>query len=198
MLTGRIYKFLNIGERPQPADAIFVLAGQQERKVYGIELWREGFAPELILSIGRFEWRRFYQLGLPSDGGLRRLVEATPPTLRHFFLRFHGNGANAQWIRRGRYGTLSEGQALAETLRSAPPSSLMVVSTSIHLRRVALVFHRAFRGMDTQLLFVAVPADRFRLRPAALWTELGKYLCYTMMRSPPPSGRQREPPAALG
>ncbi len=78
MIVEYLYRLLNIGESPQKSDCIFVLAGMHERKTYGIDLWRQGYAPQLILSVGRFEWRRFYTLGLPGDGGLRELVHATP------------------------------------------------------------------------------------------------------------------------
>jgi hypothetical protein len=37
----RVYDFLNIGTAPKRADCIFVLAGRQQRKVFGIELWQQ-------------------------------------------------------------------------------------------------------------------------------------------------------------
>src|SRR5262245_13733886 len=79
----QIYDYLSIGIAPRKADCIFVLAGRQERKVFGIQLWQQGYAPEVILSVGRFEWRRFYHLGLSGDGGLKAMVDRTPPVQRH-------------------------------------------------------------------------------------------------------------------
>src|SRR5262245_11773192 len=46
-------------------DAIFVFAGRESRKRFGVRLYREGRAPRLLLSVGRFEWRRFADLSLP-------------------------------------------------------------------------------------------------------------------------------------
>jgi hypothetical protein len=86
-LAQRICDFLDIGKSPHIADCIFVLAGKQERKTYGIKMWRFGYAPELIISVDRFEWRKFKELNLESDGGLEELVEKTPPKKRHFLVR---------------------------------------------------------------------------------------------------------------
>jgi hypothetical protein len=195
LVAGYLYRFLNIESPPQKCDCIFVLAGKPERKVFGIDLWRRGYAPELILSVGRFEWRRFYSLGLPADGGLRQLVDATPPVERHFFVRLRDSQAKAILIPRGRLGTMTEGRQLATLLRGGAIRSLMVVSTSIHLRRTALVFRRAFRGSGIDLAFVAVPEDLSSIRRsdlravkevrAAIWEEFRKYCYYRLLLSFP-------------
>lgn len=178
MLTERIIKFLNVSKPPQRANCLFVLAGKQERKVYGVELWRQGHAPELILSVARFEWRRFYDLGLPADGGLKQMVAATPPPDRHFFVRFHSGGATASLVRRRRYGTLTEALGLAQLMKDSPPASLLVISSSIHLRRARLVFCRFFRKLGTCLTFVAVPENPAPLTHREVFSEFCKYLYY--------------------
>lgn len=170
-----------------------MLAGRHERKIYGIDLWHRGYAPELILSVGRFEWRSYYELGLPADGGLKQLVDATPPRERHFFVRLRASHAESTLIEKGRLGTMTEGRALAAVLRGGSIRSLMVVSTSIHLRRVALVFRQAFRGAGIELTFVAVPEDLSSLRRsdlrsikegrAAVWREFKKYCYYRLIYS---------------
>ncbi len=178
-----LYRFLNVGEPPHKCDCIFVMAGRPERKVYGIDLWRQGYAPELILSVGRFEWRGFYTLGLP-DGGLKGLIQATPPEQRHFFVRLRDSGAEASLIRKGRLGTMTEGRALAAQLRDSPIRSLMAVSSAIHLRRVALVFRHAFRKSGTTLTFVPVPIDRAGAQSTTeIMLEFKKYLYYRLLIS---------------
>jgi uncharacterized SAM-binding protein YcdF (DUF218 family) len=189
----RVYDFLNVGEPPGKADCIFVFAGQQERKSYGIQLWREKWAPRLILSVGRFEWRRFYSLGLPSDGGLKLLVESTAPKVRHFFVSFDGDDARSVLVKKGRYGTLTEAQGLSQFLKNEEVQSLMVVSTSIHLRRVALALKAALRGSPIRRTYVAVPEKLSSLRREnvrssqdvrrEVWRELLKYLGYRLALS---------------
>jgi len=177
MVTQLINDFLDIGEVPHSSDCIFVLAGRQDRKVYGLDLWRGGNAPEIILSVGRFEWRRFYDLSLPDDGGLKVLVDQTPAAERHFFVRLNGGQASSSVVRRSRFGTLTEGRALAAQL-GGHVRSLLVVSSPIHLRRVALVLRRALHGRGIRLTFVGVPGTRESAR--ALWSELIKYLFYLL------------------
>jgi uncharacterized SAM-binding protein YcdF (DUF218 family) len=184
----QVYDFLNIGTAPKQADCIFVLAGRQERKVFGIRLWQQGYAPELILSVGRFEWRKFYQLGLPSDGGLKGMVDEIPPVRRHFFVRMNRQSASCRWVQPRRLGTWREARAVAELLDKDPIQSLMVISDAVHLRRVAVAFRRAFRGRRLQLVFVAADGAMIPAQRESWWRkpgscsfvvkELFKYLVY--------------------
>ena len=160
-------------------DCIFVLAGKQNRKIYGLDLWRRGCAPQLILSVGRFEWRRFYDLGLESDGGLKSLVDQTPPEKRHFFVRLTPDGASSMLIHCHRFGTRSEAQALAELFRTNGPESLLVVSSPLHMKRVALSFRRAFRKTRIRLTFAAVLEPPPTL--GEIWLEWKKYLVYLFL-----------------
>ncbi len=176
----RLHSYLDISSKPSPCDAIFVLAGRHERKLHGIDLWRVGYAPELILSVGRFEWRRFHDLGLPGDGGLRKLVDSVPPVERHFFVRLWKDRAESLAVPKGRHGTLTEALAAASLLRGGEYRSLMVVSSGFHLRRVALAFGRAFRGSGTKLVFTAVPDEPPESR-SELLSEFRKYLLYRLL-----------------
>ena len=182
MLTATLQRFLNTGAGPRKCDCIFVLAGKEERKKYGIDLWRRGYAPELILSVGRFEWRRFYSFGLPSDGGLKRLVDATPPQRRHFFVHLTQVNARAVLIDKRRLGTLTEARALAKHLRDSRIHSLMVVSSPIHMRRATLAFRHAFHASRIELNFVGLPPELSPAdTPTQIWLELRKYLLYRLL-----------------
>jgi hypothetical protein len=123
---------------PGKADAIFVFAGRESRKRFGVRLFREGLAPRLVLSVARFEWRGFPRLGLPSDGGLVDQVEATEPRLRHFFVDIRSDGAMCETISVGRFGTWSEVRALSALVRREGIRRLVIVSHKQHLRRCLL------------------------------------------------------------
>jgi uncharacterized SAM-binding protein YcdF (DUF218 family) len=152
-----MYDFLNVGSAPQKSDCIFVFAGRKERKIYGIELWKSGYAPDLVLSIGRFEWRGFYTLGFPEDGDLRKLVEATPPPQRHF-IYYHGAGKAECWaIRPGEFGTRTEALEFSRLILQKGYHSAIVVSTSVHLRRIACVLENALPRDEVVVHYVAVP-----------------------------------------
>jgi hypothetical protein len=179
-----IYDFLDVGRSPRPADCIFVLAGKQERKTYGIKMWCFGYAAQLILSVGRFEWRKFGDLGLESDGGLESLVAQIPAEKRHFLVRLDRQDTVCTPVRKGFFGTRSEAREVAKYLRDLSVRSLLVVSSPAHLRRVALVFRHALGKSGIHTTFVAVPEklsfDAAATR-AGVWVEFGKYLFYRFL-----------------
>jgi hypothetical protein len=157
------------------------MAGMQKRKVYGIKMWRFGYAAQLLLSVDRFEWRKCRDLNLESDGGLEVMVNQIPAPKRHFFVRMDRQAAYCTPVKKGFLGTRSEAQAFKEYFRTMPVRSLLVVSSPLHMRRVALAFRRAFRKSGIQLTFVAVPENISFNNPtirSAVWAELCKYLLY--------------------
>ena len=182
------YDFLDVGKPPQKVDVIFVFAGKPERKAYGIELWRRGYAKELILSVGRFEWRGYYKLDLPTDGGLKQSVEKTPPEQRHFFVTLSVPEATCSLVKIGNFGTMSEALALGKIVQDKGYQSLMVVSTPVHLRRIALALRRTFRRRAISVSCVAVPEQVSSIKRQDWWAtpesryfvlnELFKYLVY--------------------
>ena len=187
-----LFDSLCAGGPPREADLIFVLAGRRERKPYGLELWREGYAPTLVLSVARFEWRRFVELGLPDDGGLAELVQRTPPRERHFFVVLRRAGpvetaARAFRVKTGGLGTWNEARALAEFIDRERIRSVLVVSSASHLRR-AVATLRGLSPPGVRIDATAVPEHESsiprdgwwrtaRTRRAVLW-EAVKLLLY--------------------
>ncbi len=183
-LVQSVYDYLDVGKSPRPADCIFVMAGKQERKTYGIRMWRFGYAPQLILSVGGFEGHTFNELGLESDGGMEALVDQTPEKRKHFLVRLDRQETFCTPVPMGFMETRSEARALADYLRNMSVRSMLVVSSPAHLRRVALAFGRAFRKTRIQLTFVAVPERPSFVLPeirAQIWSELRKYLLYRIV-----------------
>jgi len=151
--------FLDIARDPENADAIFVFAGREERKQRGIELFDAGYAPRLILSVARFEWRRFDALGLWSDGGLGEMVSTIDPPDRHFFVHIQRDRASCDAIDRGPLGTLTEARALAAVIEEEGLESVLVVSSPEHLPR-CMVALRTFVPSSCRLVPVAsAPSD---------------------------------------
>ena len=168
-LLARPFNFLSIAEPPVPSDAIFVFAGRPERKRYGLELFKRGLAPALILSVGRFEWRRLPELGLPDDGGLTRLVQETYYKRRHFFVTVGPGGASARFVPTHPLGTLREALGLAEEVRAKGYRSILVVSTSIHLRRIRLALRHALGEFPVRVAYTAVPESDSKIRRDDWW-----------------------------
>jgi hypothetical protein len=141
----------------QPVDMIFVMAGRMERKHYALELYQAGMAPQLVFSVGRFEVSRMHTLGLGSFGELVALRDRTEPHERHFFVTVSASGIRIEKGRCPRWSTYGEALGLRSFLEMAGVRKVMVVSTDVHLARVALTFSRVFR--DTPFEFVYCPVS---------------------------------------
>jgi DUF218 domain len=148
----------------EPSDVIFVLAGRECRKHFALRLLKEGWAPTLLLSVGRFEIRRFANLELPASVDLPALASSTEPRLRHYFVTIASGTADAQRIDVGKFGTLSEIRAFSDWLRAHRfIRSATIVSSGFHLKRIRMCCRSLVRE-GTRLNFVAVPDEGRYLR----------------------------------
>jgi DUF218 domain len=153
---------------PQPSDVIFVLAGRPERKVYGLELFHQGIAPRLILSVGRFEVRRMDHLGF-QHLNLRELTSRLPPGERHFFIDIVGDSQRVIVRSDAGSGTYAELRSLSRYLEPDRVNSLLLVSTSVHLGRVRHYCERIASLSDKKIRYVPVPEDLSSFKKAGWW-----------------------------
>jgi uncharacterized SAM-binding protein YcdF (DUF218 family) len=182
--------WLTRADAPAPADAIFVPAGLKSRKVFAIRLLEQGIAPALLFSVGRFEIRRFPELGLPQTIDLLQMAQSIPPPQRHFFVLFENQQFTVQRIPVRTLGTLSEIDALADWLSAHPGiSSLLVVSSGPHLRRLRICC-RALLPRNMKTSFLAAPGEDASPDPQnwsnvastrrIVFFELAKIVCYIL------------------
>ena len=165
------------------ADAIFVFAGRESRKRFGVRLFREGVAPRLVLSVGRFEWRRFASLGLSSDGGLVDRVSETEPRRRHFFVDLRIGGARSERVPTGVLGTWSEARALSRFVEREGIEKLVVISHRQHLKRCLLGLRLTLPD-SCAVIPVASPPDDLEQPPSTRLREAFKFLCYSVLLGP--------------
>jgi hypothetical protein len=154
----------------QQVDVAFVMAGRMERKPYGLDLFRAGMTPRLILSVGRFEVSKMKRLELPGSEELIRLRDGLAPDERHFFVDMNTSNLRTRKVKLSKWNTYGEVLALHEYLNGENVGRLMVVSTDIHLRRVAWTFSKVFRDRPLQLIYCPVPTTRSALRKDRWWT----------------------------
>lgn len=154
----RLYDRLTLHDAPRPADLIFVLAGRMERKQYGLDLYRAGFAPRLLLSIGRYEVSKMGSVDFTGLDELLARRDRTPPARRHFFCEMTASGMRTETAKVSPWNTYGEVSALRDYLKPDWPRRLILVSTDLHLRRVAHTFARVFRGMPVEAYYCPVPA----------------------------------------
>jgi uncharacterized SAM-binding protein YcdF (DUF218 family) len=177
----------------EPADLIFVMAGRMERKPYGLELYRARFAPRLVLSVGRFEVSKMAHLDLEGMHALVELRDQTPADERHFFVSLDGAGVHIDKVRVRRWSTYGEALALRSFLQAHAPRKVIVISTGVHLRRVALAFAHVFRDAPIQFRYCPLPARFERIKPPRWFVikELMKLAGYAVILSAPAWAVQR-------
>ena len=164
----RLYDRLTYNDPVQSADLIFVMAGRMERKTYGLDLYRAGVAPCLLLSIGRFEISKLGKLNFGSIDELTRLRDRTRPDKRHFFLRLDASGTRIESPRLLRWNTYGEILAFRQFVEKEKVRRIIVISTDVHLRRVRLAFNNIFRSTAIEFLYCWVP-PRFEFLVRERW-----------------------------
>jgi hypothetical protein len=191
----RVFEGLTRNDPVQPVDLIFVLAGRLERKAYGLELYRAGVASRLLLSVGRFEVSKMPRLDFEGAAELIAERDRTAPGERHFFCEMNAAGTHIESVKLRRWNTYGEMLGLREYLNRQMPRSVMIVSTDVHLRRVAFVFERIFRDRAVEARYCPVPARVSSVRKDGWWerpgdrrfvvTEMGKLAAYgVILRMP--------------
>ena len=165
-----LYKSLTLTDQVQAVDVIVVMAGRMERKQYGLHLLHAGLTAHLILSVGRFEVSKMKSLELSGFEELLQLRDKTRPDERHFFLDVDSSGVRAHRVRLARWNTYGEVLALHECLKGGKARRVIVVSTDIHLRRVAFTFSKVFRDTAVEFLYCPVPSTLSSVKKDRWWT----------------------------
>jgi len=153
----RVREWLAPADAPRAADLIFVLAGRVHRKEYALGLFRQGLSASILFSVGRFEIRRFSRMALPVPLDLLKLAQQMPPPQRHYFVFFQGQDVQVAHVFPGRFGTLTEIEALARWLGAHPDiRSILVISSDMHLRRIRMCC-RSLLNPNVEVAYLAAP-----------------------------------------
>jgi uncharacterized SAM-binding protein YcdF (DUF218 family) len=154
-------RFLQREDPLQKADAIFVLGGTRaERPLEGVDLYKEGWAPRLILSPGRLE---------PAEDLLRaRGVQLPRETdaLRDAIIQL-GVPASAIVPTQGYVDNTSEEANLLRAMVQAHRwRRVIVVTSKYHTRRARFAFRRGLEGTGAEPI---VRASRYDASDPARW-----------------------------
>ncbi len=157
-LTG-IYHWLAQVDGQQKSDVIFVLAGRESRKYFGLRLLKEGWGDRLLLSVGRFEIRKFCDLPLPVSLDLSAIAGKAAPEERHYFVDVERGKAECHRIDIGHCGTWSEILAFSNWLqKNQAIRSATIVSSGFHIRRIRICCRCLVRD-SAKLTFLGVPEE---------------------------------------
>ena len=130
-------------------------------------MFRAGVAPRLVLSTDRFEVSKMSKFGLQGFDELIALRDRTPPDERYFYWKMSASGGRIEKRKLPRCNTYGEALGLRQFLEEEKAQTVMVVSTAIHLRRVALTFAKVFRDAPIEFLYCPVPSRLDGLRNEA-------------------------------
>jgi uncharacterized SAM-binding protein YcdF (DUF218 family) len=165
----KMYERLARNDAVRPVDLIFVLAGRLERKIYGLDLFHSGIAPRLILSIDRYEVSKTKRMDLPFADDLIRLRDRTLPQNRHFFVDMDRDALRIDQVNLFSRNTYGEILKLRDYVQDKQLQRVMVISTDLHLQRVALTVNKLFKGRPPEFVFCAVPGSRSSVNKEMWW-----------------------------
>lgn len=129
--------WLHRQDQPEKSDYIIVLAGNNERVVYAIELYHQGYSPKLLIGLDRRE---------PITGRLQRVLDGTGSAAVDYAefvarsLKFLNVPPEASEIYgRELLSTYDEALALRRFVGDRRFSAILVTS-AFHTRRAKMVF----------------------------------------------------------
>jgi uncharacterized SAM-binding protein YcdF (DUF218 family) len=150
----------------EKADAIVILAGARvERWLEGVDLYRAGWAPRIVISPGRMEDAevRIRSMGIrfPSDAELARDA----------VLQMKVPGSAVEMLPGSLDNTAQEAAAVHQLATERHWARLIVVTSKYHTRRARFAFARQFKGSNLQILVRASHYDTSI--PERWWTRRG-------------------------
>lgn len=155
--------WLRAPEAPAKSDVIVVLAGSVERAFYAADLYRQGFAPLVLVSRPEREagQRMLHELGidLPAeeDVNIQVLQRKGVP---HEHIRVIGTGSRS---------TFEEALAVREAI-AGKPLRVMVVTSPYHVRRAGMIFRKILGDVPVELRVVGDTYEEF---PEHWWSDQG-------------------------
>jgi uncharacterized SAM-binding protein YcdF (DUF218 family) len=137
--------FLFIQDTLHSADVIHVIAGEDYRTDYGIQLYKQGLAQELFFTGG---WCDIHHYNHGEHAKERSLAQDVPPDAIAF------DDARVQ-------STYMEAERLKEWIasRTYPVRSVIVISDPFHMRRVKWTYERVL-GDSVNVQTAPVPFER--------------------------------------
>ncbi len=153
-------RWLNNADAPARSDAILVLAGTYLRPVHAGDLYRQGFAPLVYVSVPQPN---------PAAAPLAELGVKLVPAEVTFEETLRAKGVPRDRILRlgsGALSTVDEAHALRR-LFAGRPAKVLVVTSPFHVRRARMIFSDVLEGSGIAVVVVSVPQEPF---PDRWWT----------------------------
>jgi uncharacterized SAM-binding protein YcdF (DUF218 family) len=156
---GYVADWLSVADQPQKADAILVLGGGYSRPFQAADLYRQGYASKVYVSVPAREdqVRLLDQAGIPFP--------REEEVVREVLLKKGVPAAAIEYFGKDSISTAAEAQA-ARALFAQRAPRLLVVSSPYHLRRARMIFSDALPVADIRM--IATSYDPF---PSSWWKD---------------------------
>ena len=151
--------WLSAGDRPQKADAILVLGGSFTRPFQAADLYRQGLARKIYVSVPARE----DQFRLLDEAGIAYPREEE--VVREVLLKKGVPAAAIEYFGKDSISTAAEARAARALFGKGAPK-LLVVTSPYHLRRTRMTFSDALPAADIRV--IATSYDPF---PQAWWKD---------------------------
>ena len=145
-------RWLDVGEKPQAADYVMVLAGEENTRPFvAAAILKTGLAKKVLLTHVK-----------RSDDVVQGLSPPIHQINRHILVRRGVAQEDIVILGRQIGHTFGEAEALARFLETSPEARVTVVTSNYHTRRARWVFTRVLEERSHQVSFVSAPAYHFR------------------------------------
>jgi len=151
-------RLLQVEDTPEKVDYIVPLAGNWHRYIRAAELYKQGYAPTILLSNSQLRTPGRYHK-LREEMGIPLI---NPRELRRRLLAHLGVPDNAILsFGKGHISTVGEAEALRRFLASRP-AKIMLVTSPFHTRRARMIFKDVMPGKS--FLIASTPEGRITSR----------------------------------
>jgi uncharacterized SAM-binding protein YcdF (DUF218 family) len=160
-------RFLDVSEPAQATDYIMVMGGDAETRPFAAAAFlHAGLARKALL--GRI---------MPSVDSQEGLVATEQELIRAVLVR-EGTAPDAIQVLPGPQcrSTFDEARALADFLAAEPQSTVTVVTSAYHTRRVRMIFRKVLGEKAARVHFLGAPGDGYT--EDNWWCFEGGFLCY--------------------
>jgi uncharacterized SAM-binding protein YcdF (DUF218 family) len=145
--------WLDVGQKPQPAEYVMVLAGDEDTRPFvAAALVKAGFARGVLVT---------QTAATPAVAD--QILPPSHQIIREVLLSRGVAAGDITILPAAATSTHDEAVALADFLRDRPKSRVLVVTSDFHTRRSRWVFSRVLSERAERVAFVSAPTDEFRL-----------------------------------
>lgn len=157
-------RFLIATDKLEKCDVIVALAYPRDMRVrHAVQLYRQGYGNYVAFNFGVGP-----RTNVPNI--FRNEPKDSPRSVAKGFASDSGVPTEKIITQGDTTSTYEEAVQLKNTMRQRGFRSAIIVTSELHTRRAAMVFHKVFRGESVRLLFYGVPVEEEKMSLDRWWT----------------------------